>query len=88
MTVNGEAVTGSGGDYKENFEITAPTLNISIVARNRYYSKTETITVSRKKTTEDLQAEKLAEAERLKQEAVARIEAKKAEVAKMFSAWD
>jgi hypothetical protein len=69
-------------------EITAPTLDISIVARNRYYSKTETVSVSRKKTAEDIQAERIAEAEKLRKEAMARVEAKKAEVSKMFSSWD
>lgn len=39
-------------------------MEISIAASNKYFAKTETVTVSRKKTSEELQIEKYEEAEK------------------------
>ncbi len=41
-------------------------MEISISAGNKYYSKTETVTVSRKKTAEEEKAEALAKKEELR----------------------
>ncbi len=88
VNVNNKSVTGALGEYNLPINIEAVDMYIKIIASNKYYSSQKIVNISRKKTKDEITAEKDAESERLIQENIDNLKAKNARAEKLFSVWD
>lgn len=75
--VNGKEVTSEEGLYTANISLNTPTTDIVIKVENKHKEDELTLKITRDKTEEELESERIAEEERLKAEEDARIAAEK-----------
>lgn len=68
VTVNGVNISGSGGIYKTSIELSQVETPITIQTKNKYFSDEKSFLITRSKTPEEINAEKLAEQKVIEEE--------------------
>ncbi len=68
VTVNGANISGSGEVYKTSIELSQVETPITIQTKNKYFSDENSLLITRNKTSEEINAEKLAEQKAIEEE--------------------